>query len=314
MVSVLMSVYNGEEYLKAAIDSIIEQSYSDFEFIIIDDGSTDSTHKIISNYDDKRIVCIHNEKNLGLTPSLNIGIKAANGKYIARQDADDISLADRLKKQVVFMEEHPEIGVLGTQMDVINEKGEKTNVYNLPCKHSEIVWQLLFGRSFAHPSVIIRKKTLDLIKGYNPDFIHSEDLALWTSLVGLTKFANLSDRFVSYRATSGSISVKQANTQYSNTLLLRQLLISKTLGREVSIQDVEHITKFQNSIKSLTEEEVKRAVENILGIYNGLLEKGLMIEDEAEAAYSDMINRIIAVSRSTRNISELSKEDPLLKV
>ena len=122
LISVVMSVYNGEKYLKRSIDSILNQTFKDFEFIIINDGSTDKSLEIIKSYDDDRIVLIDQE-NKGLTKSLNIGIKTASGKYIARQDADDVSLPDRLKKQVDFLEVREDVVLLGCRAyEVIGEK------------------------------------------------------------------------------------------------------------------------------------------------------------------------------------------------
>ncbi|MDQ3072975.1 MAG: glycosyltransferase family 2 protein, partial [Bacteroidota bacterium] len=114
LVTVLTSVYNGEEYLREAIESILNQSFTDYEFLIVNDGSTDKTAEILAGYFDPRIRIIHNNKNKGLSFSLNSGLEASFGVYVARQDADDISLRDRLRKQVDFMEKNPQIHVCGT--------------------------------------------------------------------------------------------------------------------------------------------------------------------------------------------------------
>src|SRR3989337_2996755 len=122
-VSVIMSVYNGERHLRESVDSILNQTFQDFEFIIINDGSKDQSKYILESYKDERIKLIHN-KNMGLTKSLNIGISIAKGKYIARQDADDISEPERLKTQYDFMEANPGLGLIGSQFEVIKENGE----------------------------------------------------------------------------------------------------------------------------------------------------------------------------------------------
>ena len=118
-----MSVYNGEKYLKQAIDSILTQDFKDFEFIIVNDASTDKTAQILDKYDNARIKVLVNKKNLGLAKSLNIAIKQAKGEYIARMDDDDISLPSRFSKQLEYLQKYSDVGVLGTQIDVINDKG-----------------------------------------------------------------------------------------------------------------------------------------------------------------------------------------------
>jgi len=123
-VTVLMSVYNGEKYLREAIDSILNQTFTDFEFLIVNDGSTDRTAEILRSYDDPRIIIINNEKNIGLTKSLNIGLRMAKGEYIARMDADDVSMPERLQKQIELLNQKKNTGLVGTYYTIINEKGK----------------------------------------------------------------------------------------------------------------------------------------------------------------------------------------------
>lgn len=151
LISVVMAVYNGADYLVPAIDSILQQTYSHFEFIIINDGSTDDTTKILQHYEqlDERIK-VYAQANQGLPISLNRGIRLARGKYIARMDADDISLPERFAKQVEFMESHPEVGVCGTQIKMI---GENSYVDAYPSSHPAIQCWLLLASGIAHPSV-----------------------------------------------------------------------------------------------------------------------------------------------------------------
>ena len=154
-ISVLMSVFNSDKYLHEAIDSILKQTFTDFEFIIINDASTDSSVNIIKSYNDIRIVLIENETNIGLTNSLNKGIKRATGKYIARMDADDIALPFRFAEQFSFMELHAEIGICGTWVETFNEKG-KIVVWDYPETHEKIICRQFFNVGFAHPTVMFR--------------------------------------------------------------------------------------------------------------------------------------------------------------
>jgi glycosyltransferase involved in cell wall biosynthesis len=121
--SVIMSVHNGEKYLREAIESILNQTFTDFKFIIINDGSTDNSLAIIRSYDDKRIRILNNGTNIGLTKSLNKALKQAKGKYIARQDADDVSLPDRFEAQLKYFVQYPEVALLGTSTYIINQEG-----------------------------------------------------------------------------------------------------------------------------------------------------------------------------------------------
>src|SRR6185295_9135648 len=156
-VSVLMSVYNGEKYLKEAMESILNQSFSDFEFLIFNDSSTDSSREIILSYNDPRIVLIDNKKNIGLTKTLNKGISLAKGKYIARMDADDVCHPERLNEQVNYLDKNAEVAVCGTWVQFLNEN----EVVKLPTKKNEIKTLLFCNSCLAHPSVMIRKSFLE---------------------------------------------------------------------------------------------------------------------------------------------------------
>ena len=152
LVTVLMAVYNGEKYLREAIESILDQTYTNFEFLIINDGSSDRTEEIILSYNDKRIRYIKNEQNLKLIASLNKGLDLAKGEFIARMDADDISLPERLEKQINFLEKHPEIGLLGSWVRTLGLTNNRNIIFKQG--HNTIRIQLLFNNFFHHPSVV----------------------------------------------------------------------------------------------------------------------------------------------------------------
>jgi glycosyltransferase involved in cell wall biosynthesis len=159
-VTVLMSVYNGEMYLHEALDSILAQTYNDFELLVIDDGSLDGTAAILEDYRtrDSRVRIESNETNTGLTKSLNRGINLARGKYIARMDADDVALPERLARQVAFMEANEQVGVCGTWAVLLGE-GEG-HLIRFPTNSETIRCQLMFDNPLAHPTTIIRKQML----------------------------------------------------------------------------------------------------------------------------------------------------------
>ena len=190
--SILMAVYNGSKHVQNAILSILAQSYSDFEFIIINDGSTDDTLEKIKAFHDSRIVLI-NQKNQGLTKSLNNALSIAKGEFIARQDADDISIFDRLERQFNRFDKEPELDMIGTSMFISNPKGIYNEIFHYPQTDSECKTALLKYNPFIHGSVMLRKRALDNIGGYNESFRYVQDYELWGRLVPLIKCCNLSE-------------------------------------------------------------------------------------------------------------------------
>lgn len=205
-VTVLMSVYNGERFLREAIESILVQSFQDFEFIIIDDGSTDSTLEIIQSYDDTRIRLIENEMNLGLSRSLNRGLKLAKGQFIARQDADDVSEPERLARQVTFLETHNDVVLLGTSYQEIDTHGSLIGKRKLPCDYTEIRWSLLFFCPFVHSAVMLRKSiVLEQIGFYNEALAYAMDYDLWYRIARCLPVANLDEYLVRYRINPRSM-------------------------------------------------------------------------------------------------------------
>ncbi len=205
-ISVLMSVYNGEKYLSEAIESVLNQTYKDFEFIIINDGSSDNSLEIIKKYQsqDERIVLISRE-NKGLVASLNEGIEKAKGKYIARMDADDICLSTRFEEQFMFMEKQLDVVVCGSWIRIFaNNKKDKIAKYYSNDK--QIKSNLLISSCFAHPSVMIRKDSFTKNNiYYNEKFKHAEDYYLWIQLAKTGKFANIPKVLLNYRYLDSSI-------------------------------------------------------------------------------------------------------------
>ena len=174
-----MSIYNGEKYLREAIESILNQTLPDFEFIIVNDASTDGSLEIIQSYDDRRIRIINNKTNIGLTRSLNIAIEQAQGKLIARQDADDISLPNRLEEQFRYFKQHPETALLGTSIYIIDEDGERQGKRILSDDPSRNNFQ---GAWFAHGSAMLKTEIVRKLGGYNELYRYSQDFELWLKI------------------------------------------------------------------------------------------------------------------------------------
>lgn len=203
LVSVLMPVYNGEKYLREAIESILNQSFTDYEFLIINDGSTDASEEIILSYKDPRIRYIRNEKNLKLIATLNKGLAMCNGKYIARMDADDISYPERFAVQVKFMEAHPEYGLCGTNIGIDGRFKSWVRIG----ESDYIRFCLLFHNPVCHPTAMIRTSIIrDHQLDYPAEYIHAEEYILWLHILQYSKVINLNEKLLTYRLHEGQVS------------------------------------------------------------------------------------------------------------
>ncbi len=230
-ISVVMPVYNGEQYLKEAIESILCQTYENFEFIIINDGSTDKTHEIIKSYDDKRIN-LFNIKNTGLANALNFGISKACHPIIARMDADDISLPKRFEKQVAFLKSNPDYILVGTGANEIDADG------NFICQHNNLcTWEEIkkaFPRSpFVHPSVMYKKEAY-LAAGKYPNFLsRGEDTVLFNRMSKIGKMSNIKENLLNYRISYTSLTDRDKKNQ-----LFVDSLVAKTIDK-IALTDEE---------------------------------------------------------------------------
>lgn len=219
-----MPVYNASAYLKEAIESILSQTYSNFEFIIIDDGSTDDSLQIIHSFTDKRIRVITNSQNKGLIFSLNRSYKESNGKYIVRMDNDDIAVLNRIEMQVAFMEANLDVGVCGCAYQEIGDSNKTTRFLS---SNDEIRTVMLFNSSMAHPTVIIRKELIankDTI--FDDKFIHAEDYHFWVRCLPITKLANLKEVLLKYRVHNSQISKVYSEAQKATADKVRFLILS----------------------------------------------------------------------------------------
>jgi glycosyltransferase involved in cell wall biosynthesis len=206
-----MAVYNGERYLRQAIDSILSQTFTDFEFIIIDDGSTDGTAVIIDSYDDPRLHRMKNLENLGLARSLNIGLDTASGEYIARMDSDDVSLPKRLEKQVAYMDERPEIAASGTWAHDIDQEGVMLSARCVPFG-KRMDYDFWRPSPLIHPSIIIRVAHLGDLR-YDSKIKYAQDYDLWLRLRKKCKLDNLPECLLLYRVHDNSTSQRNSTNQ-----------------------------------------------------------------------------------------------------
>lgn len=209
-ITVLLPVYNCELYIQAAVESILNQTFSDFEFLIIDDASTDETVAILKKINDSRIQLIEKPVNSGYTNSLNYGLKIAKGEYIARMDGDDISYPERFAKQIAYLDAHPEVVVCGTNHKILGN----VKMITLPLSNEAIKIGLLWGNRIPHSSAMIRKKILeDYSIQYDTKTEPAEDYHMWIQLLAYGKLCNLPELLLEYRVYSNQVSRKRADEQ-----------------------------------------------------------------------------------------------------
>lgn len=237
-VSVILSVFNGNEYLKEAMDSILSQSFTDFEFIVIDDGSTDGSAEALKSYDDPRIKSVSNEENIGLTRSLNRGFEMAQGEYIARMDGDDIAHPRRLEEQVAYMDAHPDIVALGTACEEFTE--HTTHIVFPYTKHPLMHARLLFNPPIAHPTAMLRTSFLKAESlRYDSQYTQAQDYDFWSRLFAFphARGANLPTPLLRYRRHDNQTTREHNTNQKSTSCDVRRRQLSQ-LGITPTEQEI----------------------------------------------------------------------------
>lgn len=273
-ISVLMPVYNGGSYLSAAIESILNQDFTDFEFLLINDGSTDNSEQIILSYTDPRILYIKNETNIRLIATLNKGIELCRGKYIVRMDADDISEQSRLKIQYAFMESQPDVALCGSWFKLF---GEQHSTIKYTGQHNTIRMKMLYQCHFCHPSVIMRTAVIKQIEPkFDAAFIHAEDYEFFSRICEKFKVANIQQALLQYRFHTGSVSAQNKNTQVNNSSVIKKRMFAK-MGIEATEADLQ-------LYQSIEQHEYEKNI-NFLKQSKLLLEK--MCEANNSSGYMD---------------------------
>lgn len=282
-VSVILPVYNAQSYLRESIDSILSQNFEDFELIIINDGSTDSSWEIISSYADERIVLIDQE-NAGLPVSLNRAIQVAKGQYLARQDADDVSLPTRLAEQVAYLNAHPQCALLGTWADIVMDSTPTDRGLYHPHLNGDIQIKLLFFNCFVHSSVMIRKSALEKSGLYpeDPDKFPPEDYDLWLRIAKYHEVANLPKSLLQYRELESSISRSKLDIMQTRAELMSFHALQEILGEVFMDEDIKTLVKAMTN-QAVALESNKRSV------YTEMLER---IHKNKKAQFPNQIGDI----------------------
>ena len=219
-ISVVTSVYNGESYLRECVDSILNQTFQDFEYIILNNGSTDRTADILEGYSDPRIYIVHQE-NLGIVQSLNKGVNLSNSGLIARLDADDYSLPHRLEKQIAYMEQHPETILCGTRYKELVGKKTFSQMVQFVEKDEDIRKYLSYFNPLSHSTIMFRKKAFLNSGGYNQNFKYGHDYDLWVRMLKVGKVWNLNEELNVVRLSDQSTSYNNLRQQKLEGLYIR---------------------------------------------------------------------------------------------
>ena len=311
-VTVLMSVYNGEEYLREAIESILNQTFEDFEFLIINDGSTDSSRDIVLSYRDPRAKLIDNEVNIGLTRSLNRGLELARGEYIARMDADDVSLAERLEKQVSYLETRPEIGVLGTWVKYIDGYGRSIKEMHPPMGPDLIKWSLLFGNRLVHSSVMIQSAILEQVGTYSNEMIVAQDYDLWVRVSFETQFqlAILHEELHLLRRDIRSMMTRHDHVVEQEATGIMQMAISTMLGEKVPVEVIVSLRQMCRGI-SVDPQYIRQIGKLIKQLYQVYSKTVCPSEARAVAQDAARLARNISLTQALAIFIEAVKLDPL---
>ncbi|MEM9678704.1 MAG: glycosyltransferase [Bacteroidota bacterium] len=228
-VTVLLPVYNSESYLAESIESILNQTYPNFELYIVDDGSGDNSVNIIKDYalKDNRI-SLYKQENLGLIGTLNKHLPLISTEYIMRMDSDDICDCSRIEKQVNYLDQNPDIMVLGTNIRYMNENlTDLLYTTSFPKKHLHILWRMLYQTGIGHATVMFRKELLRLVSGYNKDAIHVEDYEFFHRVGKQAKMANLNEALYTYRKHDSSVSNRFDDVQKKNHFHYSKLFVGE---------------------------------------------------------------------------------------
>lgn len=281
-ITVLMPAYNAEKYISQAIESVLQQTYTDFEFIIVNDGSTDETVNIINSFNDDRIILI-NQPNMGVAAALNTGLKYAKAPYIARFDADDICYPYRLEKQIRFLQDNPEYILVGSEAKYILENGDF--LFDFHCiaySHEQIMDKLYFYCPFVHPTVMYRKENVINAGGYPTHAHNFEDYLLWTNLMNEGMFCNLTEPLIKYRLNSTSVTIdeKWRGRRF------------RELKREIVLRGSITAAEGNELLAIIKDQDVRKIKE---GAYNSLCGKKFLVDNHQPERARDYFNKAIKI-------------------
>ncbi|HET6851754.1 MAG TPA: glycosyltransferase [Pyrinomonadaceae bacterium] len=311
-VTVLMSVYNGERFVPEAIQSILQQTWTDFEFLIINDGSTDRTREIISSFHDPRLRILDQPTNTGLTRSLNLGLKAARAPLVARQDADDRSHPERLRMQVEFMHANPQVALLGTQVRILNKRGRLSHRpgWQRAVNDTAIRFQSLFDNPFIHTSVMFRRDiVLDELGGFAETFPTAQDFELWSRISARHQVCNLPARLIDYRFHGSSTSAGYDDRHLERSSLIVAGNLRRYLGlHEVPERWLQLISTLHVNPNGVSNDELRELLNVIEAIYEQFVDRypHEQQNEEVRRVLAAKISQIACLMATRKRASALS--------
>jgi glycosyltransferase involved in cell wall biosynthesis len=314
-VSVVMPVFRGEQYLREALESVLRQTFTDIECIIICDEPTPETNQLLSWYEneDTRVRVISNPRRIGLIASLNLGCRQSRGEYIARMDADDIAEPERFIRQVQFLDLHPEVGVVGTQTLLIDGTGEPVRGVKLPTEPAVIRWHALFENCLYHPSVMIRKEVLEEVGYYNEEATTIEDFDLWSRIQKIADLANLPDPLLRYRINPGSITFNNLQDQKIATAEIQFSEIGRYLERDLTQREKDRLLDLFLVRPLKSSEDLDELLSLLDRILHGFLEKEGLSEEEKRAIQKDLSQQMLIVTYLASGASPLKRMQTVLR-
>jgi glycosyltransferase involved in cell wall biosynthesis len=302
LVSIVLPVYNGEKYLADTLDSVFAQTYQNWELVIINDGSTDGTENLILIHQDKRIKYLPNDGNKGIIFSLNRGILESNGQYIARLDADDISLPERIEKQVEFLSANPEFAMCGSYFQTIDSKGKLLKNVEFPANNRDAQSFLLLHNCFCHSAIMMRTNIAKDLK-YDENFQVCEDYDLWYRIARTGKILNLPVFMTLYRVHENNMSTRKSEIMFAHVNKINKRILDD-LGIEYSKSELEaHSNALSYNASFFGDPASIRILENwMLKLYSYLKKNG---HYNAFLCYKILIEKWIVVTYNTRNFKKM---------
>jgi len=299
LISVILPVYNGEDHLIECVESVLNQTFEDFEFIIVDDASTDKTVPMLKEFatKDNRIIIVTHQVNQKQTAAANTAIKLAKGKYLARMDADDVALPNRFEKQVTFLEENPNIGLLGSWVDIIDDNGNILKIWRTNDSDGYLGWNLLFGTSFAHSSVMMKNSIVKKVGFYQSP--EAEDYDLWSRISRVTNVANFPEVLQQKRVWAGQLALKVPSETRDCVLQIMQNNINYLLeDSSLDLEIIRNIRKVSDrDPKILVSQQISEVRDILLKLFTTYISKFNLTKIERKMVSRDIFQKLLTTAQ-----------------
>lgn len=308
VVSVVMPVYNRKEYTPLALESILKQTFTDFEFLIVDDGSVDGSAEIVADYEkrDSRIKVYRHQQNRGLVEALNTGCRNAQGRYIAIMHSDDISLPQRLEKQVEYMETHPSIALLGTGIQYIDGAGNTSSKEIYPSTPGFARWNLFFYNSLAHPTVMMRRALIEPLGFYQHSAPGVEDFDLWIRATRVHDVVSLPSVLLQYRRWDNNITAHHHSGMMHASVEINHRAAILLLKQDVSTDLVNNLWFFLERAHTMSPQEALQTGTLIAALYNAYTKQYVLSSLDARLIRDSAAHKLFYLSASTLKKSPLT--------